>query len=171
MTVDRRSDPQPAGDQPSKETTMNSKRSTHVARAALLLATLAFVPLTDAQTPAPATRDCVDCGVVRSVKQIEKKGDASGLGAVAGGVVGGVIGHQFGSGRGNTAATIAGAGAGAYAGHQVEKNRNKKTYWSVSVRMDDGATRNYSYGSKPQFREGDRVRTLDGGRRLALLGQ
>ena len=63
---------------------------------------------------------------------VEKKGSASGVGAVAGGVLGGVLGHQFGSGRGNTAATIVGAGAGAYAGNEVEKNKKKQTYWSVS---------------------------------------
>jgi outer membrane lipoprotein SlyB len=117
----------------------------------------------------PAAGNCVDCGVVRSVRAVEKKGEASGVGAVAGGVLGGVIGHQFGSGRGNTAATIAGAGAGAYAGHQVEKNRNTKRSWSVSVRMDNGTSRTFTYANKPDFREGDRVKALDGGRRLALV--
>ena len=114
---------------------------------------------------------CNDCGVVIDTRTVKKEGEGSGAGAVLGGVVGGVLGHQFGSGRGNTAATIAGAGAGAYAGHQVEKNRNKKSYWNVSVKMDNGTTRNYSYGNKPEFREGDRVKMLDGGRRLALLAQ
>ena len=88
---------------------------------------------------------------------------------VAGGVLGGVLGHQIGSGRGNTVATIAGAGVGAYAGNQVEKNRNKKTYWSVAIKMDNGTVRNFTYSSKPSVHEGEHVKLVDGGRRLALL--
>ncbi|MDQ2916239.1 MAG: glycine zipper 2TM domain-containing protein [Pseudomonadota bacterium] len=119
-------------------------------------------------SPAPAERACTHCGVVEHVRHVETKGQSSGLGAVAGGVLGGVLGHQIGSGRGNTVATIAGAGAGAYAGNQVEKNRNRKAYWSVAVRMDNGTKRTFSFNDKPGFREGDRIKTLDGGRRLAL---
>ena len=112
---------------------------------------------------------CNDCGVIQSLRYVEEKGQASGVGAVAGGVIGGVIGHQIGSGRGNTVATIAGAGAGAYAGHQVEKNRNRKSYWAVTVRMDNGTVRNLTYSSKPPANEGERIKLLDGGRRMALV--
>jgi len=112
---------------------------------------------------------CNDCGVIQSMQYVEEKGQASGVGAVAGGVIGGVIGHQIGSGRGNTVATIAGAGAGAYAGHQVEKNRNRKSYWAVSVRMDDGTMRNLTYTNRPPANQGERVKLLDGGRRMALV--
>ena len=141
-------------------------RSFHAWMLCILLALSAGAA---AQAPAPSTAACTDCGVVQSVRRVEQKGQASGVGAIAGGVVGGVIGHQFGSGRGNTAATIAGAGAGAYAGHQVEKSRNKRMYWSVQVRMDNGSTRQYSFNNKPEFRQGDRVKALDEGRRLALV--
>jgi outer membrane lipoprotein SlyB len=123
------------------------------------------------QPAAAVAATCNDCGVVQKVRHVETKGEASGVGAVAGGVIGGVIGHQFGSGRGNTAATIAGAGAGAYAGHQVEKNRNRKSYWSVAVKMDDGRTKNFTYNNRPEFHEGDRVKAVEGGKRLALLAQ
>ena len=112
---------------------------------------------------------CNDCGVIQSMQYVEEKGQASGVGAVAGGVIGGVLGHQIGSGRGNTVATVAGAGAGAYAGHQIEKNRNKKSYWAVTVRMDNGTVRNLTYSSRPPANEGERVKLLDGGRRMALL--
>jgi outer membrane lipoprotein SlyB len=133
---------------------------------AFLVATAAFAQ------PAPAPHaDCKNCGVVENVRQIETKGEASGLGAVAGGVLGGVVGHQFGSGRGNTVATIAGAGAGAYAGHQIEKNRNTRTTWTVSVKLDDGTRKTYSYAERPPFREGDRIKSLDGGRRIALIAR
>ncbi len=118
---------------------------------------------------AAAQPPCNDCGVVQSMRLVEQKGQSSGVGMVAGGVLGGVIGHQIGSGRGNTAATIAGAGVGAYAGNQVEKNRNTKQYWSVAIRMDNGSTRNLTYSNKPAVNEGERVKLIDGGKRLALI--
>ena len=120
-------------------------------------------------TAALAQNGCNDCGVVQSMRYVEEKGQGSGLGLVAGGVVGGVLGHQIGSGRGNTVATIAGAGVGAYAGNQVEKNAKSKTYWAVTLRMDNGTTRNFTYSSKPAVHEGERVKLVDGGRRLALV--
>ena len=133
----------------------------------LALAACAAIALCAPLAAVAAT--CTDCGVVTSLRYVEEKGQASGVGAVAGGVVGGVVGHQFGSGRGNTAMTIAGAGAGAYAGHQVEKNKNKKTYWAVTVKMDNGTVRNLTYSQKPPANEGERVKLLDGGRRMALV--
>ncbi len=123
------------------------------------------LPGTPAES-APST--CATCGVVTSVQYVEKKGEGSGVGLVAGGIVGGVLGHQIGSGRGNTAATIIGAGAGAYAGNQVEKNAKKKSYWVVSVQLDDGSKRSITQASKPGYRKGDRVKIVDGNR-LALL--
>jgi outer membrane lipoprotein SlyB len=116
-----------------------------------------------------AQGNCVDCGVVTSIRYVEEKGKGSGLGLVAGGVVGGVLGHQIGSGRGNTVATIAGAAGGAYAGNEIEKNQKKQSYWAVAIRMDNGATRNFTYTSKPAVNEGERVRLVEGGRRLALV--
>jgi outer membrane lipoprotein SlyB len=110
-----------------------------------------------------------ECGRVESIRYVEQKGESSGVGAVAGGVLGGVIGHQFGSGRGNTAMTIAGAAGGAYAGNQVEKGRNKKSYWSVAIKMDGGSVRTFTYSSKPAVHEGERVKLVDGGKRLALI--
>jgi len=132
------------------------------------LATLALAAMAVA-APVLAQKTCADCGVVKSIRYVEEKGEGTGLGAVAGGVVGGVIGHQFGSGRGNTVATIAGAGGGAYAGHQIEKSSKKKTYWTVDIRMDGGSTRTFTYTSKPTVNEGERVKLIDGGKRLALV--
>ena len=119
--------------------------------------------------PPPARAGCTDCGVVESVRYIETKGQSSGAGAVIGGVAGGVLGHQIGSGRGNTVATIAGVGVGAVAGNEIEKNAKKTGSWSVAIRMDNGATRSFSYSAQPSVREGDRVKLLDSGRRLALV--
>ena len=121
----------------------------------------------NAQSPPPAS--CQNCGVVQSVNTTKQQGQASGVGIVAGGVLGGVLGHQIGSGRGNTVATIAGAGLGAVAGNQVEKNVNTKTSWNVSIRMDNGTLRTFYYSTAPTVVAGDRVKLVDGGKRLALL--
>jgi outer membrane lipoprotein SlyB len=128
-------------------------------------------PRAERGAPPPAARVCTTCGVVEAVRQHESRGNSSGVGAVAGGVLGGVLGHQIGSGRGNTLATIAGAGAGAYAGNEIEKNRNRKSYWTVALRMDDGRRRTFTYSSRPAVRQGDHVKLVDGGRRLALLAR
>jgi outer membrane lipoprotein SlyB len=118
---------------------------------------------------AVAQQKCTDCGQVQSIRYVEEEGRGSGVGAIAGGVVGGVLGHQLGSGRGNTAATIAGAAGGAYLGNKVEKDRKKTSQWVVTLRMDGGETRSFTYGSKPTVKEGERVKLVDGGKRLALL--
>ena len=130
---------------------------------------IVFVAALAVASTVQAQGTCNDCGVVQSMRYVEEKGKGSGLGMVAGGVVGGVLGHQIGSGRGNTVATIAGAAGGAYAGNEIEKNKNKTSYWAVAIRMDNGSTRNFTYTSKPAVHEGERVKLVDGGRRLALV--
>jgi outer membrane lipoprotein SlyB len=144
-----------------------------IAALAALLAVAPAFGQTQAPAPAPAQTKapakCTDCGVVQSIQFVEEEGKASGLGAVAGGVVGGVIGHQIGGGTGKTVATIAGAGGGAYVGHQVEKNKNKQAYWAVTIKMDGGTLRTFHYTTKPGVQEGERVKLVDGGKRLALV--
>src|SRR5438105_11617018 len=117
----------------------------------IITAALAFCAAATAQPlpGTPATEPCATCGVVDSVRYVEKKGQGSGAGLVAGGIVGGVLGHQIGSGRGNTAATILGAGAGAYAGNQIEKNVKTESYRVVSVRPGDGSKEAAPAAAKP----------------------
>ena len=139
----------------------------------ITLAGMTMVALGPLSIPAYAQSGCTSntCGVIERVQRIDQKGQGSGVGIVAGGVLGGVLGHQIGSGRGNTAATILGAGAGAYAGNEIEKNAKKTSYWSVAVRLDNGATRNLTFSNPPAAQEGERVRLVDGGRRLAHVGR
>ena len=144
-------------------------RARHAATLVALAALACGLPLPPAASAQTSASKCTDCGVIQSMRYVEEKGKGTGVGAVTGGVIGGVVGHQFGSGRGNTAATIIGAGAGAYAGHQVEKEVKKKTYWAVTVRMDDGTVRNLTYSQRPPANEGERVKLLDGGKRMALV--
>jgi len=142
---------------------------------AMMIALAAWCTAAPAQNPSsmtpptsPPPRSCTTCGTIQSIRYVEEKGQGSGAGAVAGGVLGGVVGHQFGSGRGNTLSTIAGVGVGAVAGNAVEKNVKKKTYYVVTVRLDNGGTKSVTQSAKPAVHEGDRVKVVDGNK-LALL--
>ena len=132
---------------------MKTTQTRTILTGALMAAAIAFSPATLAV--------CTDCGTVTDVKFIKQQGEASGGGAVLGGIVGGVIGHQIGSGRGNTVATVAGAAGGAYAGHQIEKNKNAKEYWQVSIKMDDGKDRFFNFSQETAFKVGDKVKIVD----------
>lgn len=109
-----------------------------------------------------APRVCLECGTISSVNVTEKKGEGSGIGVVAGGVVGGLVGNQIGSGRGNTAATVVGAAGGAFAGNEVEKRIKTTKQYNVSVRMDDGSDKTFTFDKEPGFAVGEKVRVLDG---------
>ena len=112
---------------------------------------------------APARAKCAECGVVESMREIDVRGEGTGLGAVGGAVVGGVLGHQVGSGRGRTAATVVGAGAGAYAGNEIEKNAKKSTRYQVRVRMNDGSYRTFHENAQPALAIGQKVRVTEQG--------
>ena len=105
---------------------------------------------------------CAECGVVESVREIETKGEGSGLGAVGGAVVGGVLGHQIGSGRGQDVATVVGAVGGAVAGHEIEKRVKSSKSYEITVRFEDGSSRVIHEASAPSWRTGDRVKVING---------
>lgn len=119
--------------------------------------------------PIPAAGDgtCASCGTVESIRAVELRGDATGLGAAAGGVTGAVIGNQIGRGHGNTAMTILGAAGGALTGNEIEKNMKKHYSYRVTVRMDDGSYRTVSQATAPTVAVGGRVRIANG----ALVAQ
>lgn len=139
-----------------------------IAAMVLSCCALAAAAQSPSGVPPAAVANCSTCGTIEAIRYVEQKGQASGVGAVTGGIVGGVVGHQIGSGRGNTVATIAGVGVGALAGNEVEKNVKKKSYYVVTVRLDNGNKQSVTQGSKPALKEGDRVKIVDGNR-LALL--
>lgn len=111
---------------------------------------------------------CRDCGVVESVRTITKKGEASGVGAVAGGVLGAAVGNQMGKGNGRTAMTVLGAVGGGMAGHEVEKRAKSTTVHEVKVRMDDGTLRTVEQAQAA--RTGERVQ-LEGNKLKPLPAQ
>lgn len=107
--------------------------------------------------PATAARPaCADCAVVQAVTAIERRGEATGAGAVAGAVAGGVLGHQMGGGSGKDAMTVLGAVGGGVAGHHMERKLRSRTEYRVRVKLADGSTRTLSHPTK--LAVGDTVR-------------
>jgi outer membrane lipoprotein SlyB len=107
---------------------------------------------------------CTQCGVIEGVREIQQKGDGTGLGAVGGAVVGGALGNQVGKGNGRTAMTVLGAIGGGLAGNEVEKRVRSETVYEVRVRMDDGSVRTLTQKTAPTpgsrvVVEGDTLRT------------
>jgi outer membrane lipoprotein SlyB len=112
-------------------------------------------------TAAVAAR-CSECGVVQSVREIDTKGEGSGLGVVGGAVAGGVLGHQVGNGDGNTIATVIGAVGGAVAGNEVEKRVKSTKSFEITVRFDDGSSRVITEANATSWHSGDKVKVISG---------
>ena len=119
-----------------------------------------------AGTPAPAVNvakiKCEECGVIESVREVEKAGTGTGLGAVGGAVAGGVLGNQIGAGRGKDVMTVVGAVAGGLAGNQIEKKVRSTKSYEITVRMEDGNTKILNEAAPPAWHSGDRVKVIDG---------
>ncbi len=117
-------------------------------------------------TPAPersaSKATCAECGVIESVREVDTKGKTSGLGGVGGAVVGGLLGSQVGGGRGKDVMTVAGAVGGAVAGNEIEKRVKSTKSYQITVRLDDGSTREFTESPPPTWRAGDKVRIVDG---------
>src|SRR3990172_9533383 len=140
------------------ELVKSGKLSTNTAKPAAPKAHTAPVQVAN---NAPAKVKCAECGVIESVREIEHRGEGTGLGAVGGAVVGGILGNQVGSGRGNTAATAIGAVGGAVAGNEIEKRVKSTKGYEVTVRFDDGSSRVISAASAPTWRAGDKVKVIN----------
>jgi outer membrane lipoprotein SlyB len=114
-----------------------------------------------AQTQAASAR-CASCGVIESVREVEAKGEGTGLGAVGGAVVGGALGNQVGDGSGRRIATVAGAVGGAVAGHQIEKHVKSTKSYEITVRFENGSSSVIHEAAAPSWRTGDRVKVTNG---------
>jgi len=111
------------------------------------------------EPPKPAVKPGA-YGVVESVREVEQKGDAKGVGAVGGGVAGAVLGHQLD--HGSKIVTVLGAAGGALLGNQIEKTARATKHWELSVRYDDGTTQVFNSDTQPFWHQGDRVRYYEG---------
>ncbi len=115
-----------------------------------------------APVPVAVAAKCAECGVIESVREIDAKGQGSGLGAVGGAVVGGLLGNQVGGGRGKDVMTVVGAVGGAVAGNEVEKRVKTTKSYEVTVRLNDGSSRVINEAGAPTWRIGDKVKIVNG---------
>jgi outer membrane lipoprotein SlyB len=115
-----------------------------------------------ASVPVVVAASCAECGVVQSVREIDTKGEGSGLGAVGGAVAGGVLGSQIGGGSGTKIMTVVGAVGGAVAGNEIEKRVKTTKSYEITVRFEDGSSRAFSEASAPSWRAGDKVKVVNG---------
>jgi outer membrane lipoprotein SlyB len=111
------------------------------------------------ETPKPVVKPGL-LGTVESVREVEQKGDARGVGAVGGGLAGAVIGHNIGDH--NKLVTVLGAAGGALLGNQIEKTARATKHWEMTVRFDDGTFQTITSEAQPFWHQGDRVRLLEG---------
>ncbi|WP_226929462.1 outer membrane lipoprotein [Janthinobacterium aquaticum] len=118
-----------------------------------------------AAAPAPAPKVCNNCGVVEAIHEVNTRASGSGVGAAGGAVVGGLLGNQVGGGHGKQVATVLGAIGGAVAGNQIEGNVRATRSYNIVVRLDNGKTRTVHQSAAPGWRQGDRVRIVNGGLR------
>jgi outer membrane lipoprotein SlyB len=110
----------------------------------------------------PKASWCANCGNVESIREIRQRAQGSGLGAAGGAVLGGLLGNQIGGGSGKQIATVAGAVGGAVVGNQVEGNMKASTSYEVKVRLDDGSLRVFNLQNPPAWRNGQRVKVVNG---------
>lgn len=129
----------------------------------------AGAPPADAGTPPPntpaplqAAPPCHSCGVVESVRPVEHQAQTSGVGAVAGALIGGVIGNRFGGGTGRALSTAGGAVGGGFVGNEIEKHGKTTLSYQVTVKMESGKMRTFSYNAQPGWNPGDRVQVVRG---------
>lgn len=118
-----------------------------------------------AAAPAPAPQVCGNCGVIEAIHEVNTRAEGSGVGAAGGAVVGGLLGNQVGGGHGRQLATVLGAVGGAVAGNQIEGSVRATRSYNIVVRLDTGKTRTVHQSAAPNWRQGDRVRVVNGGLR------
>ena len=114
---------------------------------------------------APAPQVCSNCGVIEAIHEVNTRAEGSGVGAAGGAVVGGLLGNQVGGGHGKQLATVLGAVGGAVAGNQIEGSVRATRSYNIVVRLDNGKTRTVHQSAAPNWRQGDRVRIVNGGLR------
>ena len=102
-------------------------------------------------------------GKIVSTKNVEIKGQKSGLGGVAGGAIGGIAASNVGGGRGALVAAIVGAVAGGIVGDKIDENVNTLNGQELTIRLSNDTlivvTQEINKDIGP-LRKGDEVRVL-----------
>lgn len=107
----------------------------------------------------------VDMGVVEHVRSVQIEGTKSSVGSTAGAVAGGVAGRESGNSPvGRAVGGVAGAVIGGIAGAAIEEGVTRQEGLEITVRLDSGRLIAITQAADEDFRQGDRVRVLHGGR-------
>ena len=167
LTRDRTAAEETAAEAKRADANENRRAGTNDTRRAAAKKSAAPVGSTASSTPSGAVSSriaavCNNCGTITSVRAVKHQGEAGVVGPLAGGAIGGLVGSQIGGGSGKTLATIAGAAGGAAIGTEVERRSKSTVSYVVGVRLNDGTTRSFTYGSAPGVQEGDKVKVVDG---------
>jgi outer membrane lipoprotein SlyB len=110
---------------------------------------------------APAAAACRECGTVTGIREIDKPRKV-GAGTAAGAAIGGVLGYAVGGHRHRAAGTVVGAAGGAVAGNVIENRAGENKTYEIGVLFDDGSSRSFHQDSHPSWRQGSRVKLVNG---------
>ena len=116
---------------------------------------------TAAPQAAAAPPVCRECGTVTGIREIEKP-RKYGAGTATGAVIGGVLGYAAGGPHHRGAGTAVGAAGGAVAGNVYENRAGANNTYEIGVRFDDGNSRVFQQDSHPGWRQGSRVKLVNG---------
>jgi len=104
---------------------------------------------------------CAGCGTVTGIREIEQP-RKTGAGTATGAVIGGVLGYAIGGHGNRTAGTVVGAAGGAVAGNVYENRAGANKTFEIGVLFDDGSSSSYLMESHPSWRQGSRVKLVNG---------
>ena len=111
--------------------------------------------------PAAKAPVCPQCGTVTGIREIEQP-RKTGAGTATGAVIGGILGYAIGGHGNRTAGTVVGAAGGAVAGNVYENRAGEGRTYEIGVLFDDGSSRSFHQDSHPSWRQGSRVRLVNG---------
>jgi outer membrane lipoprotein SlyB len=114
-----------------------------------------------AAAPAAAPPVCKECGTITGIREIDKP-RKYGAGTAAGAAIGGVLGYAVGGHSHRTAGTVVGAAGGAVAGNVIENKAGANKTFEIGVQFDDGSSRSFQQDSHPSWKQGSRVKLVNG---------
>jgi len=116
-----------------------------------------------APAPSPqAKAACPQCGTVTGIREIDKP-RKYGAGTAAGAAIGGLLGYAAGGHNHRTAGTVVGAAGGAVAGNVIENRAADNKTFEIGVLFDDGSSKSFHMESHPAWKQGSRVKLVNGG--------
>ncbi len=116
------------------------------------------VPVLVVPAPQRTTFKCASCGVVVSMRLVTATDAAAAKNLVGRAVVGGMIGNLLGGARSQELFGWLGAIAAIRNGGVLQPGMRYET----TVRFDNGASRVFVNMTRPRWRDGDRVRIVEG---------